>query len=103
MSKLTVQQSIDNAKKVLRDNGYFVDILWSVEDVWDERFDCSEKIDIYIKETIEEIINLYGNRYPFSILEDGEEMENCEYLNVGQIENVFPNPVLPVSVEIPRP
>ena len=44
MSKTTVQQSIDNAKKVLRDNGYFVDILWSVDDVWDERFDCSEKM-----------------------------------------------------------
>jgi len=44
MSKLTVQQSIDNAKKILRDNGFFVDILWSFDDVWNERFDCSEKL-----------------------------------------------------------
>lgn len=34
---------IREAKEVLRKQGYFVDNLWSVEDVTD-RFDCSDEV-----------------------------------------------------------
>lgn len=39
---MTNQNEIEKAKKLLRDNGYFVDNLWRTEDVTGN-FECSEE------------------------------------------------------------
>ncbi len=66
--------NIEEAKKLLRDNGYFVDSLWQTYDVT-MNYDCTEE------EAHEVLLGVFSNESVYDIIWETIKSE-AEYMNL---------------------